>query len=75
LLRYITDAQREHFQPMNVNFGLIPPLTVHLRGKAKKEMLSRRALADMAAWLRETKCQAKDFTADFLPILAPAVSP
>ena len=75
LLRYITDAQREHFQPMNVSFGLIPPLTVHLRGKAKKEMLSRRALADMEAWLRETKCQAKDFTADFLPILAPAVSP
>jgi len=38
---------------MNVNFGLIPPLSVRLRGKAKKEMLSRRALADMAAWLSE----------------------
>jgi methylenetetrahydrofolate--tRNA-(uracil-5-)-methyltransferase len=53
LLRYISDPERKRFQPMNVNFGLIPPLSVRLRGKAKKEMLSRRALADMAAWLNE----------------------
>jgi methylenetetrahydrofolate--tRNA-(uracil-5-)-methyltransferase len=53
LLGYITDPGRERFQPMNVNFGLIPPLDVHLRGKAKKEMLARRALADMAAWAQE----------------------
>jgi methylenetetrahydrofolate--tRNA-(uracil-5-)-methyltransferase len=54
LLRYITDPERKRFQPMNVNFGLIPPLAARLRGRAKKEMMSRRALADMAAWLRET---------------------
>jgi len=54
LLGYITDPERKRFQPMNVNFGLIPPLAVRLRGRAKKEMMSRRALADMAAWLRET---------------------
>jgi len=54
LLRYITDPERKRFQPMNVNFGLIPPLAARLRGRAKKEMTSRRALADMAAWLRET---------------------
>jgi len=53
LLRYITDPERKRFQPMNVNFGLIPPLTARLRGRAKKEMLSRRALADLAAWLSE----------------------
>jgi methylenetetrahydrofolate--tRNA-(uracil-5-)-methyltransferase len=53
LLGYISDSERKRFQPMNVNFGLIPPLSVRLRGKAKKEMLSRRALADMAAWLSE----------------------
>jgi methylenetetrahydrofolate--tRNA-(uracil-5-)-methyltransferase len=51
------------FQPMNVNFGLFPPLDdavvgedgKRLRGKAKvlakKRALSRRALADFAAWL------------------------
>jgi methylenetetrahydrofolate--tRNA-(uracil-5-)-methyltransferase len=53
LLRYITDPERQRFQPMNVNFGLIPPLAARLRGRAKKEMMSRRALADMAAWRRE----------------------
>jgi methylenetetrahydrofolate--tRNA-(uracil-5-)-methyltransferase len=53
LLGYISDPERKRFQPMNVNFGLIPPLSDGLRGKAKKEMLSRRALADMAAWLSE----------------------
>ena len=49
-------AQR--FQPMNVNYGLIPPLAARLRGRAKKEMLSRRALADMAAWLNEPQAGA-----------------
>lgn len=51
LLRYISDPERKRFQPMNVNFGLIPPLAVPLRGKAKKEMMARRALADMEAWV------------------------
>ena len=50
LLRYITDPARTRFQPMNVNFGLIPPLADRLRGKAKKEAMARRALADMNAW-------------------------
>jgi methylenetetrahydrofolate--tRNA-(uracil-5-)-methyltransferase len=54
LLRYVSDPERQRFQPMNVNFGLIPPLTVRRHGKAKKEMMSRRALADMSAWARES---------------------
>jgi methylenetetrahydrofolate--tRNA-(uracil-5-)-methyltransferase len=53
LLGYISDPERTRFQPMNVNFGLIPPLAARLRGRAKKAMMSRRALADMAAWLNE----------------------
>jgi len=53
LLGYISDPERKRFQPMNVNFGLISPLSTHLRGRAKKEILARRALADMAAWRRE----------------------
>jgi methylenetetrahydrofolate--tRNA-(uracil-5-)-methyltransferase len=53
LLRYITDPERKRFQPMNVNFGLLPLLPLPLRGKAKKEMMARRALADMAAWARD----------------------
>jgi len=53
LVNYITDPERKRFQPMNVNFGLIPPLTAPLRGREKKEMMARRALADMTAWARE----------------------
>jgi methylenetetrahydrofolate--tRNA-(uracil-5-)-methyltransferase len=52
LLRYITEPERKDFQPMNVNFGLLPPLSEPLRKKAKKEMLARRAMADMEAWVR-----------------------
>jgi len=63
LLRYIADPERKRFQPMNVNFGLLPPLPVRLRGKAKKEMHSQRALADLTAWLRQTG--AVDGAAEF----------
>jgi len=66
LLRYITDSERKRFQPMNVNFGLIPPLAVRLRGRAKKEMLSRRALADMAAWLRDIGEGGNNANSNFL---------
>ena len=51
LLRYITDCERKRFQPMNVNFGLLPPLHVAVRGKAKKELMAQRALTDMDGWL------------------------
>jgi methylenetetrahydrofolate--tRNA-(uracil-5-)-methyltransferase len=54
LLGYITDPGRKNFQPMNANFGLLPSLPEPLRGKAKKEILARRALADMEAWAEET---------------------
>jgi len=49
---------------MNVNFGLIPPLTVRRRGKAKKEMMSRRALADMTAWARDIDAIVRPADAD-----------
>ena len=54
LLRYISDPERKRFQPMNVNFGLLPPLDLRLRGRVKKEKMSERALTDLAAWLSET---------------------
>jgi methylenetetrahydrofolate--tRNA-(uracil-5-)-methyltransferase len=51
LVRYITDSERKNFQPMNVNFGLLPPLTEPVRGKSRKEIMARRALVDMEAWV------------------------
>lgn len=48
LTNYITTADEKNFQPMNVNFGLLPPLAKKIRGKQqKKEMLAERALASL----------------------------
>ncbi|HVZ52416.1 MAG TPA: methylenetetrahydrofolate--tRNA-(uracil(54)-C(5))-methyltransferase (FADH(2)-oxidizing) TrmFO, partial [Pseudolabrys sp.] len=62
------------FQPMNVNFGLFPPLTeapdfdrksklgrATAKALAKKSALTRRALADLERWLaRETLAPAAE---------------
>ena len=52
LLAHITGgADAETFQPMNVNFGLFPPLEGRVRGKDRKRATSVRALADLDIWL------------------------
>lgn len=43
LLKYITSPNRS-FQPMNANFGLIPPLNTPARGLKKRQLLAQRAL-------------------------------
>jgi methylenetetrahydrofolate--tRNA-(uracil-5-)-methyltransferase len=50
LLAYVTHEERRDFQPMNVNYGLFPPLPRHLRGREKKAALAERALRDLAVW-------------------------
>jgi methylenetetrahydrofolate--tRNA-(uracil-5-)-methyltransferase len=57
LLRHITEgADARTFQPMNINFGLFPPLSPDPgRHADRKPLLSRRALADLDAWLRGTE--------------------
>jgi methylenetetrahydrofolate--tRNA-(uracil-5-)-methyltransferase len=75
LLRYITDAERKKFQPMNANFGLLPPLYARLNGKEKKEMMARRALADMEAWVGETDEAEMARKIDSGSILAKAFAP
>ncbi len=59
LLAHITGgAAAETFQPMNVNFGLFPPLTESdprgrpLRGEARKRAFTARARVDHEGWLR-----------------------
>lgn len=42
------------FQPMNVNFGLLPPLEGRMRKKERKPAMAARALADLAGWLGDT---------------------
>ena len=61
LLSHITGgADEENFQPMNVNFGLIPPIEgpealnekgKRLKGKDRKQAMSDRARRDFNSWL------------------------
>ncbi|MEP1207993.1 MAG: methylenetetrahydrofolate--tRNA-(uracil(54)-C(5))-methyltransferase (FADH(2)-oxidizing) TrmFO [Rhizobiaceae bacterium] len=65
-IAYEEEMGKKSFQPMNVNFGLFPPVTItkpeghqgRWRGKekgaAKKLAVTSRALADVDAWLQET---------------------
>jgi len=54
LLTHITTgADEATFQPMNVNFGLFPPLETRTKRKERKPAYARRALNDLATWLGE----------------------
>ena len=45
LCRYVTEADEKNFQPMNITFGLLPPLEGRVHGKTrKKELMAERAL-------------------------------
>ena len=42
---YVSNGSVTDFQPMNINFGIIPPLRYRVRGKRNKNAeLSRRSL-------------------------------
>jgi len=45
LCKYITNTNAKHFQPMNINFGLLPPLEVRIKDKKTKNgLIAQRAL-------------------------------
>jgi methylenetetrahydrofolate--tRNA-(uracil-5-)-methyltransferase len=51
LVRHITGgADAATFQPMNVNFGLFPPLSAKVRKNERKRAMAERALAALADW-------------------------
>ena len=51
LLAHVTgDAEADSYQPMNVNFGLFPPLP-EVKKKQRKEAYTQRAKDDLARWL------------------------
>ncbi len=53
LLKYITTADPSSFQPMNANFGLLPPPEKRIKGKkARREYLARKALRGMEEWIK-----------------------
>jgi methylenetetrahydrofolate--tRNA-(uracil-5-)-methyltransferase len=56
LLNHITGgADAETFQPMNVNFGLMPPIVGRWKRADRKKAYTDRARAAFAEWLRSVK--------------------
>ena len=63
------EGPKASFQPMNINYGLLPPMEAPRqdadgrklhpqdRGRAKKRLMSERALNDLERWL-ETESMA-----------------
>ncbi len=65
LCKYITTADPEHFQPMNVNFGLLPPLPEKVRDKKLRyRLVSERALKKLQQFVSEENLR---YNGDNLP--------
>ncbi|MBF0454801.1 MAG: methylenetetrahydrofolate--tRNA-(uracil(54)-C(5))-methyltransferase (FADH(2)-oxidizing) TrmFO [Magnetococcales bacterium] len=53
LLNHVTEwVEKRAFQPMNINFGLFPPLEEKVVKKSRKPALSKRAIRDLSHWLQ-----------------------
>ena len=65
LLSHITGgADAETFQPMNINFGLLPPPQPpegkrKIKGRDRKKAMSDRALTDIGTWLDDSHMAAE----------------
>lgn len=56
LCTYIASIGTVAFQPMNFNFGLLPPLRKRVRQKLmRKTLLSKRALSSLGQWLENVQ--------------------
>ena len=54
LAHYISNASTKNFQPMNINFGLMPPLNIRIRKKREKNaLIAERALKALENTLLE----------------------
>lgn len=55
LVSHIALSDPRHFQPMNTNFGLFPPLPNPPRDKEKKrQSIAQRALEDFESWMMQS---------------------
>jgi methylenetetrahydrofolate--tRNA-(uracil-5-)-methyltransferase len=55
MAHYITTADPDHFQPMNANFGLFPPLDERIKNKKlKNETLAKRAIEKIQNFSQNT---------------------
>ncbi len=54
LVRFLAGANPENFQPMNANWGLVPPVAVRGSKRERRQAMFRRGLAAFEAWLRRS---------------------
>jgi methylenetetrahydrofolate--tRNA-(uracil-5-)-methyltransferase len=62
LVHYVTDRRRRDFQPMNANYGLLPPLKTRERGHQKRLRLADRAMVDFERWASEQRIETSTRT-------------
>ena len=55
LVHHITRSFAVPFQPMNINFGLFPPLVGKRKGRERRLFLAEQALREMEKWNRENE--------------------
>ncbi len=54
LCNYITDTTIKNFQPMNVNFGIFPPLDVKIKNKVERNKeYANRSLIDLSNFIND----------------------
>lgn len=51
LITYITDTEVKNFQPMNINFGLFPPIKGRMQKKEKKKLIAKNALDSLSSFI------------------------
>ena len=55
LARHLEGSPSIDFQPMNINFGLIPPLEQKIKNrKERNKKIAERALVDLAEFIKDT---------------------
>jgi methylenetetrahydrofolate--tRNA-(uracil-5-)-methyltransferase len=58
LIGHLTNTASKDFQPMNVNFGLFPPLEGRIPKKLRGAAYAERALEALAAWISQELAQS-----------------
>jgi methylenetetrahydrofolate--tRNA-(uracil-5-)-methyltransferase len=53
LIGHLTNTATKNFQPMNVNFGLFPPLPGRIPKRQRGAAYAERALKELEEWIRQ----------------------
>jgi len=54
LAYYVSHADPRHYEPSNITFGIMPPISGAPRGKVEKKLaIADRALADLQTWIHD----------------------